>query len=1174
MKKLSEQQSIIRKYLLGNLRDESKMRQIEEKFLIDDNFDEELSIAEDELIGDYLDGALTVEERERFNRFFLITPERREKLRLIQNLKRYAAESNVQTVKQFSKEKRRGFEWRDLFSIPALRFALILIIVGGLGFAVWRAAFHQSDVEKGLAQLELAYRGQRPIESRATADFDYAPFTVTRGGNQVKADEKSLARAERFLLDATEDSSEAEAHHALGLFYLAQREFDKAVGEFNLALSLAPDNAKIHSDAGAAYLEKTNLAEQQEKGDEFFADADAALKHFNRALELNENLSEALFNKALLLQKMRLANEARMAWRQYLEKDSVSPWADEARRHLELLERQAAAPKDKAQILQDFLDAFRRRDDARAWEIVSQTKELITGVMVAPQLAGKFLAASQQSRKEEQDEILSAFVYLGELERQNSGDLYFAELADFYTNINQTQQQKLLEAYAELQTGNDLIKKTNFDSALQTFKRAQDLFISAGSVWEAQLVEHRIGYCLSQLGKFKESNNNLIKLSEFCERKSYKWMKTLADGWIGSNYSLLGDHSRAINYNQKSLQTAVEISDFYNIQKASNQLTNEYWLIGESQKAFADIYRSINFSNLYYQSPRQKSRNLLFATESLYRFKFYDAAAAFGHEEIYLAQEDLKDNWMSHTAYNQLAMIYGKAQKYREAFKAIESSFQLSNSFNNEIMRQNQNIYTRLTLAHLQREAHNCEEAINNYNQVIQYYGDSDFSINKYEARKGRLLCFTALKNDSAVKEEMPVLIQMFDENRQKLIDESNRNTFFDNEQSVYDIAADYSYVQLKDSEQAFNYAENSRARGLLNLIENNSSEPLTLSEVRQKIPDQIQIVYYAVLADKLLIWQISNSSHHSIEKPIKYDDLEEKIQNYTKLLANKSDIRDAAKDLYRIMIQPVENNLEPNKPLGIIADKMLYRLPFASLISPQTNKYLIEDYPLFFSPSATLLINETENAGQKSKVRTETVLSIGNPTFSRKEYPDLANLPDAAREAEKIGALYDSRYVFVNNEAAKEQVFNNLDKADVVHFAGHYVPNSKSSSFSKLLLAKGDLTIEEIMRKKLNHPRLIVLSACETGVEKFYRGEGMIGAARAFLASGVPLVVASQWAVDSDATAELMIKFHYYRKRQNLSTITALRQAQIDLLTGENNRSRQPFYWAGFLSVGGYAIY
>ena len=77
---------------------------------------------------------------------------------------------------------------------------------------------------------------------------------------------------------------------------------------------------------------------------------------------------------------------------------------------------------------------------------------------------------------------------------------------------------------------------------------------------------------------------------------------------------------------------------------------------------------------------------------------------------------------------------------------------------------------------------------------------------------------------------------------------------------------------------------------------------------------------------------------------------------------------------------------------------------------------------------------------------------------------------------------------------------------------------------------------------------------------------------ARPFLARGVPIVVASLWAVDSDATAELMVSFHRYRKREGYTTIEALQRAQLDMLNGPRQFYRQPYYWASFNLIGGYA--
>lgn len=1176
-----KQRNFIRKYLLGSLDDKIIMRQIEEKLLLDDVFAEDLSMAEDELIDEYLDGTLSQPEREQFLHFFLLSSENKEKLRLIQNLRKYSANSaSVQFAKRFSKEKN-AFDWRRLFSFPSLRFAAIALVLFLIGIGIWRVSFYQSEVDRGLAQLRLAYRGQRPTESRTTANFDYTPMSEMRGNmTPGLADDKSLRRAELLLSEAAENSSNAESHHALGLLYLSEKKYDKALDEFKVALELAPNNAKLHSDFGAALLEKAKGADTKEYSNEALENYSLALKSINRALEIDNSLLEALFNKGLVLQKMRIIDQSQEAWGKYLEKDSTSPWADEARKNLELLKRESRIPKDKSQILRDFLNAFQKNDREKAWEIISQTKELIEGVMIQKQLAQGFLEASQQSRKEAATELLSAFIFLGELENQNANDFYFAELADYYSKTNQIQQQKLLEAHFKLQKGNELIRKTEFVSAIEIISSAQDLFASVGSIWEAKLAEQRIAYCLSRLDKIKESNERLIALSELCEQKKYKWLQIMSDGWIAENYYFLGESSKSIFYNQKALKLAQEISDTYNNHRVLVQLTEVYQAIGDPRKALFFTYQNLMLTESYHTFPRQRWRDLNYASEALYRFKLYDAAAAFGEESANFARNVAKDNWMLSTSHRNLAMIYGDLKNFTLANEHIRSNLQLTQTFPNEAMRKRLFSDSTQILGDLQRQAGDCASALVSYNESIQNYEKMEFSIFRSAARKGKLFCHLAQQDDAGVKDEFAAILEMFDEDREKIKEESERNAFFDIEQSVYDAATNYAYSNAKDGEMAFIYAENSRARSLLELVQvktDNLSQPLSLPEIQNRMPAEVQVVYYAVLTDKILIWYISNTKSTVVETKLSEDELENIVTEYRKNLFKKSDeenIQTLAKRLYSFLIEPVESFLDKNKALCIVADKQLFQLPFASLVSPQTDKYLIEHYALLSAPSATIFINETKIARQKVNGNSEKVLSIGNPTFSRKEYPELADLPDASYEAGEIARLYDSAKVFVHNEATKESIISNLNDSDVIHFAGHYVPNSTSPAYSKLLLAGSSLAVEEIMQNKLSQVRLIILSACETGTEKFYKGEGMIGAARAFLAADVPLVIASQWSANSGATAELMIRFHHYRKTEKLSTINALREAQIDLLTNKSAQFHQPFYWALFLPIGGFANY
>src|SRR6185503_5480807 len=95
----------------------------------------------------------------------------------------------------------------------------------------------------------------------------------------------------------------------------------------------------------------------------------------------------------------------------------------------------------------------------------------------------------------------------------------------------------------------------------------------------------------------------------------------------------------------------------------------------------------------------------------------------------------------------------------------------------------------------------------------------------------------------------------------------------------------------------------------------------------------------------------------------------------------------------------------------------------------------------------------------------------------------------------------------------------------------------------------------------------LVVLSACQTGLGKDVRGEGLIGLTRGFMYAGASSVVASLWKVDDEATAELMKRFYKNMLEDGMTPATALREAQ--------NSFRQhpiwsaPYYWAGFTLQG-----
>ena len=131
------------------------------------------------------------------------------------------------------------------------------------------------------------------------------------------------------------------------------------------------------------------------------------------------------------------------------------------------------------------------------------------------------------------------------------------------------------------------------------------------------------------------------------------------------------------------------------------------------------------------------------------------------------------------------------------------------------------------------------------------------------------------------------------------------------------------------------------------------------------------------------------------------------------------------------------------------------------------------------------------------------------------------------------------------------------------------------SSTFQSLVLSQlppekskedGYFTLNELMNCDYN-AKLVVLSACQTGSGKMYKGEGVMGLTRAVMYAGTPAVIASLWKVDDIATKELMINFYRNLLEKNLDKTEALRQAKLELL--KNKKYHSPLFWSAFVMYG-----
>lgn len=1180
-----DEQTKLRKFILDDISDDEQRAAIEERLLADDEYFEEVLMAEENLIQDYADGNLEPAERERFEKRFQASEKNRQKVKFARALRKYARAE--ERAPETENKPRFRDALRSFFFAPVPIALAVLAIAAVIGFFVWKNSSNNSEV---LIALNKAFKDNRPTEARISG-LDYAPrIEGTRGDN--KDANLNLVSARSRAVEAVLKNESAENLHELGRVYLAEGNYEEAVRQFEKALGKNSGIAAIHNDLGVALMEK---GRQKEEGSlELFANANAEIE---KAIELDKNLTEAYFNRALVIEALKLPNQAKEAWENYLKLDSASQWANEAREHLRKLNTNKPISKTKEEVLQDFLAAHKANDKEKAWQTLSQNREMITGKLIPQQLAFLFVEAQTAGSEAKAKEALDALLYAGKLEEEKSGDLFWRDLAKFYSNLPPEKYAQLKSAHESNFEGYRLAVINDFKQALDKFRFASDLFTRNGNLFEAQISNNYVAYCLGYTDKNPgEIENDRIAITnriiEFARKNDYKWLQLVGLTRMASIQNDANQYSSAIRSAEESYEIAKNIEDSYAEQRALGLMALLYSRLGQKKKAIDHTRKIFARMNDSSDSLRQKWRNYFSAVNLFASVRLYSVARIIAREEILVAEQIAEPGVLS-ISQTQAAVILDKTNNLAEARELLNKGTQNAQKLPSEKARKNLVAYSLLKLADLEQEIGNHDEAARLYDESFK---TNDSPYFEFEIQKGRLRSFLALGNDAELERQIPSIIKTAEENRTKILEEQQSNSFFHSENGVFETAIEWEFGR-GNAEKAYNYAESASARSLLDFIEKGKNpslsnekfnstakaKPLELSEIRQQLPENVQLLQYTVLEKKVLIWVISKDKFIVRQSLIDSDELQNKVERYISLVTGAQTEPSAepirlSRELYSILIQPVRDVLNEKQQICVIPNKILFFLPFSSLISPQEKTFL-EEFVNFYAPSANIFIHCTRNAEKKAAQITEIILSVGNPAFDPAVFPGLSNLKQAEMEAESIAKFYDRSEVLLGKAATKQAFRKSVAEADIIHFAGHYVVNPDLPLASSLLFAKDGqdfeqsvLTNAELINEDLKRLKLVILSSCETGVESYLNGEGMLGLSRTFLALETPLVVASQWKVDSEATASLMKNFHRFRREQKLSTVAALRKAQLEMLN--ESKFKSPYYWAAFAAFGGYSVF
>lgn len=306
-------------------------------------------------------------------------------------------------------------------------------------------------------------------------------------------------------------------------------------------------------------------------------------------------------------------------------------------------------------------------------------------------------------------------------------------------------------------------------------------------------------------------------------------------------------------------------------------------------------------------------------------------------------------------------------------------------------------------------------------------------------------------------------------------------------------------------------------------------------------------------------------------------------LESMNNLLGQKNgnnELHRIANTLYQLLLEPLEDKLT-NGRLIVIPDGVLFKLPF-ELLEDKMGVSMIKKFSFQYEFSAKLLL-------KKSKVTARKAYSGFAPAYDGNETirisPDRAtaledfydesrstlgalrfNMPEVREGAEIMdGDSYTGAVVDKNmfKEKAKD--------AKIVHLAMHALTDDQNPDFSQLIFKSGSVN-EPMFAYELNgwslNAELAILSACNTGVGKYIRGNGMQSMARAFKSAGCKNIVMSLWPANDASTKEIVVGF-LGNLKSGMGKADALRKAKLDYLAAATPDTKLPYYWAGLVLIG-----
>ncbi len=745
--------------------------------------------------------------------------------------------------------------------------------------------------------------------------------------------------------------------------------------------------------------------------------------------------------------------------------------------------------------------------------------------------------------------------------------------------------------YSYINLGSSYYSQGEYSKAIGYFEKALDILLKTLDKEHPDVAE-----TYTNIGVSYNSKGECSKAIEYGEKALAIFLKFLGAEHpdvattyhnIGNAYDFRGEYIKAIEYYEKGIEIFLKTlgNEHPVLAKAYNNLGSSYHLQGENNKAiqfyssalkalryqylnlqrvssFTELFTSLQESSKVFEKQYSLNSELSYIHQSLSSAQ--EALAAIDYQSSTFTAESTKIHWQStyHPIYEQ----------------AIDISLLAADINHNDTLRR----------------------------QTFTYAEKSKATQLQAQLKNADALAFSGIP-DSLTQQEYQLRVDLSwrEKQRQGLLDQGKTetdSTVLRISSILFDLRQQYDTLKTRFEK---NYPEYYRLKYDLRTV------PLDYVQDSLLQPGQSLLEYF-VGDSSIYLFLVQPKNYEVIE--IKKDTaFNQWVEDLTRkgiygYYGKKSTSKDksinnfgtAAYQLYETLIAPIKAKLPKDEKLIIIPDGILGYVPFEALLTEKpprpdaisAYKYLIQDHQISYCYSATLL-KEMRNKKHRQKP-TQKLLAmapffLGNADtlLSRVDSSELFAgvalrtrdtlnaLPSSGPEVASINKILKGQ-AFYGKEATLQKFQKFASRYRILHLSTHGKADDRLGDYAYLAFgmpnAQGTfdkLYARDLYNLSLNAD-LVVLSACETGIGKLQRGEGIVSLARAFAYAGAKSIVTTLWKVNDEQSKNLMSSFYKYLSKGK-DKDEALRLAKLEFLQKNEKKTEllHPFFWASFIGVG-----